>query len=543
MITTHNPSHEMNQHLKHHLLATLLCVVFTAEVRAQGTAFTYQGQLTENSVPTTGLYDFRFTLHDSTGGAEVLAGPLTQEGIEVINGLFATTLDFGAAVFTGSDRWLEIGVRTNGGSGFTALAPRQSFTSTPYAIRAAQFSGQIGGGQLAGTYDNAITFSNPANSFNGSGAGLAELNASALASGTVPAAALGNAWRIGGNPGTTAGANFVGTTDNQPLELVVNGQRGLRLEPTINAAPNVIGGASVNRVRSGVVGATVGGGGAANYFGSSFTNVIESDFGVVSGGGMNRIGTNSPFATIGGGGGNAVMPGGLYSTVSGGTLNRIEPNSERATIAGGWANVIHSNANNATISGGPSHGAAGRRATERRDPLRQSLGHLSRRGHVQQCGQCLQWRWRRLDQLERLATDQRHSAQRATGGQRGANQPSLVAGWQRGHHAGHALCRQYGQSIPGLPGGQPESFAAGADGEQLGERGGWVVGELRVARNGGRHDRWRGSGKLCGHGLLQCRVAGLRHRGRRLTKLRQSPSNRGRWLRELRQFSRHSRRR
>ncbi len=345
----------MNPHLKRHLLATLLCIVFTAEVRAQGTAFTYQGQLTENSVPATGLYDFRFTLHDSTGGAEVLAGPLTQESIEVINGLFTTTLDFGAAVFTGSDRWLEIGLRTNGGSAFTALAPRQSFTSTPYAIRAAQFSGQIGGGQLAGTYDNAITFSNPANSFNGSGAGLAELNASALASGTVPAAALGNAWRIGGNAGTTAGANFVGTTDNQPLELVVNGRRGLRIEPTINDAPNVIGGASVNRVRSGVVGATVGGGGAANYFGSSFTNAIESDFGVVSGGGMNLIGTNSPFATIGGGGGNVVLPGGVYSTVSGGTLNRIEFSSERATIAGGWANVIHSNANNATISGGQLH--------------------------------------------------------------------------------------------------------------------------------------------------------------------------------------------
>jgi hypothetical protein len=42
----------------------------------------------------------------------------------------------------------------------------------------------------AGTYGNAVTFSNAANSFTGGGAGLTGLNASNLASGTVPAARM-----------------------------------------------------------------------------------------------------------------------------------------------------------------------------------------------------------------------------------------------------------------------------------------------------------------------------------------------------------------
>ena len=62
---------------------------------------------------------------------------------------------------------------------------------------------------------------------------------------------LTDVWHTGGNFGTTAGMNFVGTTDNQPLELHVNGFRALRLEPTTNTAyvsgaVNVIAGSAAN---------------------------------------------------------------------------------------------------------------------------------------------------------------------------------------------------------------------------------------------------------------------------------------------------------
>ncbi len=41
----------------------------------------------------------------------------------------------------------------------------------------------------------------------------------------------GGVWSLNGNSGTTPGTNFLGTTDNQALELKVNGQRALRIEP------------------------------------------------------------------------------------------------------------------------------------------------------------------------------------------------------------------------------------------------------------------------------------------------------------------------
>ena len=81
-------------------------------------------------------------------------------------------------------------------------------------------------------------------------------------------------WKTDGNSGTMPGTHFLGTSDSQALELKVNGARALRLEPNATG-PNVIGGASVNYVSAGVVGATIGGGGTPNYFGFGFTNSVK----------------------------------------------------------------------------------------------------------------------------------------------------------------------------------------------------------------------------------------------------------------------------
>ena len=42
-------------------------------------------------------------------------------------------------------------------------------------------------------------------------------------------------WSLTGNSGTTPGTNFLGTTDNSALELKVNGQRALRIQPDATA--------------------------------------------------------------------------------------------------------------------------------------------------------------------------------------------------------------------------------------------------------------------------------------------------------------------
>jgi hypothetical protein len=96
-------------------------------------------------------------------------------------------------------------------------------------------------------------------------------------------------WKPTGNAGTTAGPHFLGTTDNQALELKVNSVRALRLELNAHGAPNVIGGAPINSAAPGVVGATIGGGGATNYFGNIYSNQVDADFGTVGGGADNRV--------------------------------------------------------------------------------------------------------------------------------------------------------------------------------------------------------------------------------------------------------------
>jgi len=56
----------MKHRLTQHFLAALLGVVFAAKISAQTSAFSYQGRLSDNGPPATGLYDLVFSLHDAS---------------------------------------------------------------------------------------------------------------------------------------------------------------------------------------------------------------------------------------------------------------------------------------------------------------------------------------------------------------------------------------------------------------------------------------------------------------------------------------------
>ena len=364
-------------------LALLTILNFPLSTFAQGTAFTYQGRFTDNGAPYTGNAEFQATLWSvASGGAALATNSPAGVVVAVTNGLFVLPLDFGAS-FPGANRWLQLDVRTVVGP-FTPLTPRQQLTPTPYALTAGNLTGTVSATGLSGAYSGAVTFNNAGNSFTGSGAGLTSLNAGNLASGTVPDARLSanvsllgptiesaeitdgtiaavdvNAasfnttfWQVAGNAGTTAGAHFLGTTDNQPLEIKVNGLRALRLEPNTNGAPNLIGGSPRNFVGAGVVGATIAGGGATNYGGVAYTNSVLSDFGVVGGGRRNNIGVNARYSAIGGGQDNNIAANSTYATIAGGGFNDIGTNSSYSAIGGGFGNNIATNSTYATIAGG-----------------------------------------------------------------------------------------------------------------------------------------------------------------------------------------------
>ena len=101
----------------------------------QGTAFTYQGRLMDSGQPANGNYDVQFYLRDALVAGNPVGVTNRLAPVPMSGGLFTATLDFGANIFDGSARWLEIGVRTNGSSGaFTTLTPRQPVMPAPYAI-------------------------------------------------------------------------------------------------------------------------------------------------------------------------------------------------------------------------------------------------------------------------------------------------------------------------------------------------------------------------------------------------------------------------
>lgn len=334
---------------------------------AQGTAFTYQGRLNDGTSPANGSYDLTFSVWNAVSGPAQMGNTVTNPAVNVSNGLFTVTLNFGYDVFKGDARWLEIRARTNGVGGFTLLNPRQSILPTPYAMHA-QFAGDIEPGSTV-SFSGPVTFNYAIGQPFYLGPGVTNLvmnlNAQFLAGRDA-----GQFWWLGGNSGQLPSSYVLGTLDNNPVEFEVNAQRALRLEPNTNGAPNVIGGASKNFVGAGVVGAAINGGGAGIYFGSSYTNRVTADFGTVAGGEQN---TSSGFAaTVGGGrqntssasdatvgGGEQNTSSGASATVSGGYGN--VSSGLFATVGGGLQNT--NNGSGATVSGGTLNTSTGSSAT------------------------------------------------------------------------------------------------------------------------------------------------------------------------------------
>ncbi|HUA64570.1 MAG TPA: hypothetical protein VME24_01905 [Alphaproteobacteria bacterium] len=368
------------------VIGAWLLMVFS-NAFGQGTAFTYQGQLQSNGGLANGTYNLQFSLYTNSAGGVAVAGPVTNSAVTVTNGLFTVIIDFGSAAWSGATNWLQIGVASNGISTFAQLNPRQEITPTPYSIFAENLSGAVSSANLAGSYTNPLDLNNGLNEFYGTFSG--DFYGPAFIGGSFSGAFFGDgsglynlpAWRLTGNPGTTAGLDFVGTTDNQPLELHVNSQRALRLVPDTsgNNAPDIIGGSPTNTVLSGLVGVTISGG-AANAIGPSapygpinpygdvdsypalgasfttigggFLNEIQSGatFSTIAGGATNTIQAGAIQSTIGGGFGNNIFTNGLWSVIAGGTHHSI--NSQNGFIGGGWINAIQLNSGYSTIGGG-----------------------------------------------------------------------------------------------------------------------------------------------------------------------------------------------
>lgn len=336
-----------------------------------GSAFTYQGRLTEGGAPANGSYNLRLELFDSDVGPNHIGNILTNAGVSVTNGLFTTALDFGSAPFNGTALWLQIGVRTNGSAAdFATLNPRQRLTPAPYALYttgagvaatalAAPWSGLTGvpAGFLDGIDSDTLysagmglTLSGTIFSVNFGGSGA--LNQAARSDHHHDA----TYWKLTGNGGITPGLHFLGTTDNQPLEFRVNNTPALRLLAG-DVGPNHLGGHAENAILDGAGGATIAGGGEAGA-----ANFISDHWGFIGGGSTNRAGNvngdpaDAPYGTIAGGVLNLALA--YAATVGGGQENTASQTF--ATVVGGRTNTA--SGVGAFVGGGTANVASGGRS-------------------------------------------------------------------------------------------------------------------------------------------------------------------------------------
>lgn len=137
----------------------LVLLAASPPVRAQiGTAFTFQGRLTDGSTPANGIYDLEFKLYDAETGGSQVGSTLVKNGVAVSAGLFSVSLDFGPGAFTGDRGWLGIAAKVPAAGTYTPLTPRQELTPTPNAVFATS-SGTVAAGGVNTTQlaDGSVT--------------------------------------------------------------------------------------------------------------------------------------------------------------------------------------------------------------------------------------------------------------------------------------------------------------------------------------------------------------------------------------------------
>jgi len=104
----------------------------------------YQGQLTDpdTGIPYDGTYDMEFLFYDAATGGSQVGSTITENDVEVTNGLFSVKLEVDQSDFNGQGLWIEVKVEGE------VLNPRQEILPVPYALSlkpGAEIAGEVPG--------------------------------------------------------------------------------------------------------------------------------------------------------------------------------------------------------------------------------------------------------------------------------------------------------------------------------------------------------------------------------------------------------------
>jgi hypothetical protein len=361
----------------------------------------YQGILSQNGKPAAdGNYSIRVVLYADANGAESIWSDKFNSTLS--NGVFNIMLGSGATSLPSSttlDRPLWIGIQVEGQP---EMRPLAQLSAAPYALNVADSSisssklqaGSVTWDKIAAEYVpylrvNGAKISTNQSSINFTGGVGVKLDydSSSMSviirsetptgkgsqNGKDPQLQFHNGtsdyWGETGNNSTTAGTNYIGTSDNNPLMMKVNGSQVMMYLPN-TTSNNIQGGYSGNTIGT-VAGCVIAGGGklgAINSIGADFSaisggtnNVItsQSDHSVLVGGEDNTIDT-ADHAFLGGGRSNSITSNLLGEVVSGGVLVGGQYNTcedEDAFLGGGIYN--HATAELSIVVAGEHNSANG----------------------------------------------------------------------------------------------------------------------------------------------------------------------------------------
>jgi len=314
------------------LLAALSMLGGVATQEARAAEITYQGQLRNAGDAYTGFADLEFRLYDQLSGGVQVGSTVSRPGWPLEDGLFQVELDFGAGVFDGTDRYIE--VRVDG----TPLLPRQPLNAVPVAAFALDGNEGPQGPEGAAGPAGPTGPRGPEGSTGPQGPG-----GSAGPQGPEgPAGPTGPQGPEGTSPLTS---DFDGTLSylESDVKLKLDGQFGV---------PAVALGDSTNAASE--AGATVSGG--RDNEANSFYATVGGGRGNVADGDRSTIAGGADHSALGGGG----FIGGGYSNLTGAA----------SVVAGGGNNSAP--APNSMVTGGRNNcagsnysWAAGRRAKVR----------------------------------------------------------------------------------------------------------------------------------------------------------------------------------
>lgn len=213
---------------------------------AQASTFNYHGTLQDAGQGANGTYEMRLTLYSGASGGAVLAGPVTVYGIDVMDGNFVTSVDFGPLALT-SQGWLAVEVKAGGGD-FVALDVRSPVAPEASACPGSwTLDGNAGNpvGSYIGTADSQTVYINSnglqAARFQPNGAvslgySNSATGARSLALGYNSSTANDGSIVTGGFNDATFGASITDTATNQVILVAQHGV-GINTAKAPNGSP------------------------------------------------------------------------------------------------------------------------------------------------------------------------------------------------------------------------------------------------------------------------------------------------------------------